>query len=75
VLYLISPVDLIPDIIPFFGVMDDLVIIPLAMRWLLKQLPASVRADIERRARGETDVAGSAASKQKAAAEIIEEVR
>ncbi len=48
-LYLISPIDLIPDFIPLLGVMDDIVLIPLAMRWLLKKLPAGVREDIERR--------------------------
>jgi uncharacterized membrane protein YkvA (DUF1232 family) len=75
VLYLVSPVDFIPDVVPFFGVMDDIVVVPLAMRWLLKQLPAHVRADIERRARGETDVDVSTASGGKPAATVVEEVR
>ncbi len=48
-LYLVSPIDLIPDFIPFLGVMDDIVLIPLAISWLLKKLPPGVRADIERR--------------------------
>ena len=39
VLYLISPIDLIPDFIPFVGVVDDLVVVPLAIRWLLRRLP------------------------------------
>ncbi len=47
VLYLFSPIDLIPDLIPLFGVMDDIVLIPLAIRWLLRHLPADIRADIE----------------------------
>lgn len=38
-LYLVSPIDLIPDVLPFIGVMDDLVLVPLAIRWLLKRLP------------------------------------
>ena len=42
VLYVLSPIDLIPDVIPFFGVVDDLVIVPLAIRWLLKHLPTEV---------------------------------
>ena len=41
-LYLFSPVDLIPDVLPFIGVMDDLVLVPLAIRWLLKRLPPDV---------------------------------
>jgi uncharacterized membrane protein YkvA (DUF1232 family) len=46
VLYLLSPVDLIPDVLPVLGVVDDLVIVPLAVNWLLKRLPAHIRADI-----------------------------
>ena len=39
VLYVVSPIDLIPDVIPFIGVMDDIVLVPLAIRFLLKRLP------------------------------------
>jgi uncharacterized membrane protein YkvA (DUF1232 family) len=39
VLYVFSPIDLIPDVLPFVGVVDDLVLVPLAIRWLLKSLP------------------------------------
>jgi uncharacterized membrane protein YkvA (DUF1232 family) len=44
VLYLVSPIDLIPDAIPFVGAMDDLVLVPLAIRWLLKRLPPDIAA-------------------------------
>ena len=44
--YLIWPVDLLPDFIPMLGVMDDIVLIPLAIRFLLGKLPANLRADI-----------------------------
>ena len=44
VLYLISPIDLIPDVVPIFGVVDDLVLIPLAMRFLYRRLPDWLRA-------------------------------
>ncbi len=50
-LYLFSPIDLIPDAIPFLGVVDDLVLVPLAIRWLLDRLPAHVLAEADRRAR------------------------
>lgn len=46
VLYLVSPVDLIPDVIPVLGLMDDMVIVPMAIRWLLKMLPDCIRNDI-----------------------------
>jgi uncharacterized membrane protein YkvA (DUF1232 family) len=49
VLYLVSPIDLIPDALPFFGVVDDLVIIPLAIRWLLNRLPPALRAEVDQR--------------------------
>lgn len=46
-LYLLSPVDLLPDFIPVLGLVDDLVLIPLAIRALLNRLPARVKADID----------------------------
>ncbi len=57
VLYLISPVDLVPDVVPVLGLVDDLVLIPLAMRWMLNRLPAHVRGP-EPRTSG--DVVGEA---------------
>jgi uncharacterized membrane protein YkvA (DUF1232 family) len=48
-LYLVSPVDLLPDFIPPLGMVDDLVLIPLAIRALLNRLPPNVRADIDGR--------------------------
>jgi uncharacterized membrane protein YkvA (DUF1232 family) len=46
-LYLVSPVDLLPDFIPLLGLVDDLVLIPLVIRALLNRLPPHVRADID----------------------------
>lgn len=37
--YLFSPVDLIPDFIPFAGWLDDLIIVPALMFFAIKQLP------------------------------------
>jgi uncharacterized membrane protein YkvA (DUF1232 family) len=42
-LYLISPIDLIPDFIPFLGAVDDVLIVTLGVKWLLKKLPESIR--------------------------------
>ncbi len=40
VLYLISPVDLIPEaLFPFVGWLDDLTFVWLALRWLIKSAP------------------------------------
>ncbi|WP_028999486.1 YkvA family protein [Azohydromonas australica] len=41
-LYLLSPVDLLPDTIPLLGVVDDLVLVPLAIRFLLDRLPPDI---------------------------------
>ena len=53
-LYLVSPIDLIPDVIPVFGLLDDVIIIPAAIRWMLKRLPAHVREHVDGRAKGGT---------------------
>jgi len=57
VAYLLSPVDLIPDVVPVLGWVDDAVLVPLAIRWLLSRVPANIRADIGRRA-GRSSSAG-----------------
>lgn len=49
--YVLSPVDLIPDVIPLLGLADDVVLLPLAIRFLLKRLPERVRSDIQAAAR------------------------
>ena len=46
-LYLISPVDLIPDAIPVLGIMDDAVLVPMVLGGILKLLPPAVRGDSE----------------------------
>ncbi|MCC9620194.1 DUF1232 domain-containing protein [Thalassospira sp. MA62] len=44
--YLISPVDLVPDVLVGLGWLDDLVIVPL-LGWLsYRSLPKSVREDV-----------------------------
>ena len=42
-IYLISPLDLIPDFIPFAGYLDDLVIVPLLLHLSFRLLPAEVK--------------------------------
>lgn len=49
VLYVLSPIDLIPDVIPVVGVVDDLVLVPLAIRFLLRRLPAELAQATARR--------------------------
>jgi uncharacterized membrane protein YkvA (DUF1232 family) len=51
-LYLVSPLDLIPEALPIIGIVDDLVLLPLAVRWLLSMLPGALRNDMDQRFRG-----------------------
>lgn len=49
-LYLLSPIDLIPEVVPVLGVVDDLVLVPLALAFIVRRLPPGVRADFARSA-------------------------
>ena len=46
-LYLISPVDFLPDLIPGLGLMDDAVLVPGILFTILQLLPSEVRAKSE----------------------------
>lgn len=48
VLYVLSPIDLIPDVLPVVGLVDDLVLVPLAIRWMLKRLPPDIQSAARR---------------------------
>ncbi|HEX2927714.1 MAG TPA: DUF1232 domain-containing protein [Ruminiclostridium sp.] len=37
--YALSPIDLIPDFIPFFGYLDDVIILPLLVAATVKAIP------------------------------------
>jgi uncharacterized membrane protein YkvA (DUF1232 family) len=53
IVYLIWPFDLIPDIVPFAGLIDELIIIPLLFYIATKFIPKKVVEDNKRKARGE----------------------
>lgn len=38
-LYLINPFDIIPEVIPFIGIVDDIIIVPLIVSWIVSRLP------------------------------------
>jgi uncharacterized membrane protein YkvA (DUF1232 family) len=42
VAYALSPIDLIPDFVPVLGYVDDLVLIPISIAFLIKMIPADV---------------------------------
>ncbi|MBS3850123.1 DUF1232 domain-containing protein [Devosia sp. J2-20] len=43
--YLVNPFDLIPDLIPFLGWVDDIILVPLMVSWIVARLPIKARAD------------------------------
>ena len=56
--YLVNPFDIIPDVVPFLGVLDDLILVPLMVSWIVSRLPVPVKADM--RERNEQTIDGSA---------------
>jgi len=48
--YALSPVDLIPDFVPVFGYLDDLLIVPAGIALAVRLVPAKVMAECRRRA-------------------------
>jgi uncharacterized membrane protein YkvA (DUF1232 family) len=40
--YVVSPIDLVPDVLPFVGEIDDVVIFIAAARWFIQLCPADV---------------------------------
>jgi len=43
--YALSPIDLIPDFIPVFGYVDDLIIVPLGIWLVVSLIPKEVMAE------------------------------
>ena len=43
--YALSPIDLIPDFIPIFGYLDDLVIVPLGIALAVRLIPPVLMAE------------------------------
>jgi uncharacterized membrane protein YkvA (DUF1232 family) len=50
-IYLVSPADILPDIIPFAGYIDDIIIVPFLIDLSTKLLPPEIKRDAEQRAR------------------------
>jgi uncharacterized membrane protein YkvA (DUF1232 family) len=55
VAYAFSPVDLIPDFIPFLGYVDDLVLLPVGIAAAMRLIPPDVMAECRAQARRTVD--------------------
>ena len=65
--YALSPIDLIPDVIPVLGYLDDLLIVPLGILAVTRLIPAPVLAEC----RAAADAAGQRPRSLGGAAAII----
>ena len=48
--YVLSPIDLIPDFIPVLGLLDELILLPLAVGLIVRWIDPAVMADLRARA-------------------------
>jgi uncharacterized membrane protein YkvA (DUF1232 family) len=65
--YAFSPIDLIPDPIPVFGYLDDLILVPLGVALAVRMIPEDVLSESRQKARemverGERPVSRAAAA-------------
>lgn len=67
VAYALSPIDLIPDVIPILGYLDDLMLVPLGIYLAMKLVPPEVWADCH----GKAAMAGTLPRSWRAAFFII----
>ncbi|GAB2502886.1 DUF1232 domain-containing protein [Lysobacter humi (ex Lee et al. 2017)] len=65
--YALSPIDLIPDFIPVLGHLDDVLILPLGIAFVLRLLPRQVAE----RARLQADAAASRPTRRAMAVAIV----
>ncbi len=68
VAYAFSPIDLIPDFIPVFGYLDDLVLVPLGAFLAIRMIPTEVMSECREKAR---EVMAQGKPVNKAAAVVI----
>jgi uncharacterized membrane protein YkvA (DUF1232 family) len=50
VAYALSPIDLIPDVVPVLGLLDDVILVPLGLLLVIRLIPPEILAEHRRRA-------------------------
>lgn len=43
--YIVSPIDIIPDFIPVIGLLDEVILVPIALAFIFNFIPESVKQD------------------------------
>lgn len=51
VAYVISPVDIIPDFIPVLGLLDEIILVPIALALIVRLIPAEVLREYQAKQR------------------------
>jgi uncharacterized membrane protein YkvA (DUF1232 family) len=52
VAYALSPIDLIPDVIPVLGLLDDVILVPLGLVLVMRLIPPAILAEHRANAAG-----------------------
>ena len=52
--YALSPIDLIPDFIPVVGYVDDFIIVPAGISFLIKMIPKEILEECREQARSQS---------------------
>ncbi|WP_396216188.1 YkvA family protein [Exiguobacterium sp.] len=47
--YTVSPIDLIPDFLPVIGLLDDLLLVPLGIYFIIRSIPKEILTQAQRR--------------------------
>ena len=55
--YLLSPIDLVPDVLPILGWVDDFIVVPMLVSWIVRMLPR--KAEVYRSADGAKVIDGT----------------
>jgi uncharacterized membrane protein YkvA (DUF1232 family) len=66
--YAFSPIDLIPDFVPFLGYLDDLLLVPVGIALVLKMIPPAVMTECREKAQ---DVMAQGKPVNRAAAAVV----
>ena len=47
VAYIVSPIDIIPDFIPVLGLLDEIILVPIMLSYVVKMIPPDLKHEYE----------------------------